>query len=227
MAVSWLCNNYALFFPKVILNGKYISRDKKVQVLLLFMENILHQNFFNIYPFLVKTRRNIALKKMYQNPIVFNYMCTRFLNTENFLQTLKYITPFKLLKFYYIDLNVWYFFKHIFFKNQGIYVNNSNLSYTYWTLQSNITQLTLKNSQSWPHLNKFNNVALLKNTRIVSFSLSKISFNKVTFLILFLLLEPFTNFLKTINITYSFLFVPSKINFFIFYSYFYFRVYNF
>ena len=201
--------------------------NKEVRPLLLLIENTLYQNFSSVYPFLIKTRRSTSLKKMYQSPVIFNNMCVTLIDSLEFLNSLKHISIIQLLRHFYLDLNIWYFFKYLCFSNQGHYLSNLNLSYTYWTLKSNTSQLNLRTVNTWPRLTLLKNTNFLLNTRLVALNLKRLKFNKITFLVLFILLQPFINVTKNINITYAFILIQRNFNFLIFYSSFYFKIHNF
>lgn len=164
---------------------------------------------------------------MYQTPIIFNYMNLVLINSFevfNILNTTSYVY---FLRHYYLDLNIWYFFKNIYLQSQGYYVNNLSLSYSRWTINSSVHNLEPIISKFWPRINLKRRVNFLWGIRAVAFPLKRVTFNKLTFLILFILLRFFNSFSPNVNTTYSFLLLTTNVNFLTFYSSFYFKVHNF
>ena len=142
----------------------------------------------------------------------------------NILSVASYVT---FLRHCYLDLNIWHFFKNIFFKNQGHYINNLNLSYLTWTISSSISHLEPNAPKFWPRITLKKQTSFLWGIKLVAFPLKRFTFNKLVFLVLFKLLRFFNSFCLNINTTYSFLLITTNINFFTFYSSFYFKVHNF
>ena len=127
----------------------------------------------------------------------------------------------------YLDLNIWYFFKNLYFINKGNLSNNFNISIIYWTLHNGYhSLLRVENSYDLYVHSKFI-VNYVKEIKIIRSTLNKKILNRATFLIVFILLRPFSTFLNSINISYSFLFLCRISNFFIFYNAFYFKVFNY
>ena len=187
----------------------------------------LYQNFNNAYPFNIKTRRWTSVRKMYQSPLYFNYLFKKLLNSTLFFNTYSQSVASMSLVYYYLDSNVWYFYKNLAFKNNGSLTNNLSLSLTNKALLDNILNLTHLKASPWTRLKTYNKLYYLKEVRLLPFALKKNAFNRLVFLILFLLTQPVASFPNHTNMTYSFLFISNNVNLFTFYSYFYFRVYNF
>ena len=151
---------------------------------------------------------------MYQTPIMFSYINLILINCIEFLNIVNRTSYIYALRHYYLDLNVWYFFKNIYFRNQGHYINNLNLSYLNWTINSSVQQLRPNINKHWPRIRLKKHMNFLWGIRVVTFSLKRITFNKLTFLILFLLLRFFNSFNYNINTSYSFILLTTSINFF-------------
>ena len=187
----------------------------------------LYQNFNAVYPFNIKTRRWTSARKMYQSPLYFNYLFKKLLNSTLFFNTYSQLVVSIYLVYYYLDSNVWHFYRNLAFKNNGSLTNNLSLSLTSKALLDNISNLTHLKVSSWTRLKIHSKLYYLKEVRLLPFALKKNAFNRIVFLILFLLAQPMASFLNHTNMTYSFLFISNNVNLFTFYSYFYFRVYNF
>jgi hypothetical protein len=191
------------------------------------LETNLYQNFNTAYPFFIKTRRSTSLRKMYQSPFHFNYLFKKLLNSTFLFSVYLQSTTNLFLSYYYLDSNVWHFYRNLTFKNSGSLTNNISLSLVSKTLFDNILSLSQPKISSWTRLKTQSKLYYLKEVRLLPFALKKNTFNSVVFLILFVLAQPLTSFLQRTNLTYSFLFISNNINLFTFYSYFYFKVYNF
>jgi hypothetical protein len=198
-----------------------------VQLPLSFMEKIFTQNYYQTYPFLIRTRRNIALKKMYLTPLVFNYIFWRAFEALHVFRDKKYNNTLKVMNYYYLDLNIYFFFRNILIKKHGSLTNNLTLSYTYWPIVNSINNLQLLRTKQWVKSQETKGSRVLTEIKLVPFRLQKLTFNKLTFLILFFLLQPYSIFSTSLNITYSFLLISRHSNLFPFYSCFYFKVHNY
>lgn len=192
-----------------------------------FLEITLYQNFNSVYPFNIKTRRLLTLHKMYQSPIYFMFLFKKLLNAAFFFNSYALWVTKTPLSHYYVDLNVWYFYRNLVFSNQGALVNNLSLSITTKTLTTTILNLSQIKASPWTRLMSNSKKCYLNEIRVLPFALKKNVFNNITFLILFILTQPLTSFAWRLNTTYSFVLVSNNINLFIFYSYFYFKIYNF
>jgi hypothetical protein len=164
---------------------------------------------------------------MYQSPLYFNYLFKKLLN-PTLLFSICQQQKFSIsLSYYYLDSNVWHFYKNLTLKNNGSLTNNLSLSLTSKTLFDSISNLSQPKTLWWTRLKTRSKLYYLKEIRLLPFALKKNVFNSIVFLILFTLVQPITCFLQRTNMTYSFLFISNNINLFTFYSYFYFKVYNF
>ena len=108
----------------------------------------LYQNFNTTYPFNIKTRRWTSVRKMYQSPLYFNYLFKKLLNSTLFFNTYSQSVASMSLVYYYLDSNVWYFYKNLAFKNNGSLTNNLSLSLTNKALLDNILNLTHSKASS-------------------------------------------------------------------------------
>ena len=113
------------------------------------------------------------------------------------------------------------------FNNQGTLVNNFTKSVQYNSLRNNILNFRMYKVPKWNQLKSKQVTHYTKEIKILPFSIQKVTFNKLTFLIIFLLLQPIDAFNKHINITYAFLFLNKSSYLFPFFSSFYFKVYNY
>ena len=191
------------------------------------LELNLCQNFNVVYPFNIKTRRSASLCKMYQSPLYFNYLFKKVLNSTSFFNVHTLSTLGLSLSYYYLDSNIWYFYRNAILKNNGSLTNNLSLSLTSKILYDNILRLSQSEILPWTRLKTSRKKYYLSEVRLVPFALKKNVFNIMVFLILFVLTQPTASFMHRTNVTYSFLFISNNINLFTFYNCFYFKVYNF
>ncbi len=164
---------------------------------------------------------------MYQTPLVFTYLIYKLYSTNTFFTKILNCSYINLISYYYLDLNIWHFFKNILFKDQGVLINSISSSFSFHAVSDSINNLGPSTNESWTRLKVSNKTRYLKEIKVLPFALKKQTFNKITFLILFLLLQPFSSFRNGVNTTFSFLLISNNINLITFYSCFYFKVYNF
>ena len=180
-----------------------------------------------IYPFNIKTRRHISLVKLLQAPFVFLSLTSSLFNCNSNYLSVTIFTYNSLVKSKYLDLNVWFSYKNILKTSNGSLTNNINLSYTYWTFYNHLLSVGHYPLTHWSHVGRFYRISPTFVVRTIAFNLVKYTFNKVTLLILFLLLSIYPCILRTIRFTFAFIFLPLSINFSSFYNAFYIRVSNF
>lgn len=188
---------------------------------------MLHQNYSSVYHFNVKTRRYNALLKLLQAPLVFVNLVFKLLNYTTLTHNLSLTKYENLIKFYYLDLNTWSFYRNLLINNKGALLNNLDLSYLHLNVSNHIIYLDVKTPKVW-NCNKITSSYLYTTpVTIIPFNFKKQTFNKITIVILLTLLKLYTPFIRVTNFTQAFVFIPLHLNFFTFYSAFYMRVYNF
>ena len=191
------------------------------------MESLLHQNYNNVYYFNVKTRRYNSLLKLLQAPLVFISLVSKLLNYTAKVYNLTLIKYENLIKFYYLDLNTWSFYKNLWTRNRGALLSNIDLSYVYQNINNHLTYLDIKTPKVW-NCKQTKSISLYNTpVTVIPFNFKKQIFNKITIIILLTLLKLYTPFIKTTNFSQAFVFIPLHLNLFNFYSAFYMRVYNF
>ena len=165
---------------------------------------------------------------MYLSPLVFSYLYKKLLQTFNKLSNIYNSSKIlNLLYGYYLNINVWFFFKNILLKSQGSLTNSLINSYSHWTVNDTLEHVKFQGIPTWTRTYEVRLYRILTEVKVVPFNLQKVTFDKLTFLILLLLLQIYPTFLNRINITYAFLLVSRYNYFFPFYSCFYFKIYNY
>ena len=164
---------------------------------------------------------------MYQSPLISTFLHKKLLTIISFFHNSFKYSILTFLQNFYLNLNIWYFYKNFLFNNQGILISNFTKSVQYNSLSNNILNLKTFKILKWERLKTKQTHYYIKEIKILPFSIQKVTFNKLTFLIIFLLLQPLYTFNKYINISYSFLFLTKNSYLFPFFSAFYFKVYNY
>lgn len=164
--------------------------------------------------------------KFYKLPLVLNLLYYKLLSLFPHIKGYT-VSSKNILRSIYLDLNLWYFFKNLYFVNRGNLSSNFNISVVYWTLNNSYHNLPKVSYYSTTYFRPKPIANYIKEIRILLTSLNKKTFNRITLLIVLLLLKPFSTFLNYINISYSFLLLCKGSNFFIFYNAFYFKVFNY
>lgn len=159
-------------------------------------------------------------------PLILNLLRWKLLSLFPYIRDFRVSSKNHLRKIY-LDLNIWWFFKNLYFTNRGNLSSNFNISVIYWTLDNGYHNLPKIQGLNTTYLKPKPITNYIKEIRILLTSLNKKTFNRVTLLIIFLLLKPFSTFLNHINISYSFLSLCKSSNLLIFYNAFYFRVFNY
>lgn len=149
-----------------------VSKTRKlifvwVQLPLPFMEKIFTQNYYQTYPFLIRTRRNISLRKMCLTPLVFNYILCRAFEALHVFRDKKYNNTLKIMNYYYLDLNIYFFFKNILVKKHGSFINNLTLSYIYWPIVNSVNNLQLLQTKQWIKSREIKGLSVLTEIKLV------------------------------------------------------------
>ena len=78
---------------------------------------------------------------MYQSPLISTFLYKKLLTIISlFHNSFKY-SIFTFLQNFYLNLNIWYFYKNFLFNNQGILISNFTKSVQYNSLSNNILNL--------------------------------------------------------------------------------------
>ena len=191
------------------------------------MEFILHQNFYNVYPSRIKTRRYILFSKMINAPITLISLKTELLKAFKNYQSMNPNTRILLLNSRYSGNNIWTLLKTLHSRKHGSLLNNILVSYIYWTLNYFITNLASFKLPSFWNSRSSQLCLYTKEIRLIKYNFKRQTFNKVTLMIFFALLKLRSNYKFSIFITHSYIIVPLYLNLLSFYNVFYMRVHNF
>ena len=198
---------------------------------------ILVQNMSLQLPLLVKTRRYYSLVKL-KNVALFSLWLTNILFRSNFYSyyifrtnpIFYYIFNFNS-SFYlsFLEKNLWFFFKKLIFKNQGLLTNTLTNSYFYW-LSKNFYYIlfSIKRGDSKLLFNFYHsNKEYLTPIRTLNISFNKNFLNKKIISFFFLLYLDNLSFKNIFNMSYSFFLLPLNFTWFYFFNIFFFKIHNY
>lgn len=138
-----------------------------------------------------------------------------------------YVRWVKVLSKYYLNLNLWSFYKEIVSWPSGILSTNLNPSYTFWTILNTLTHLAPLKSLHWRHTSHKRSFQEIQAVRLVSIAIQDYPLHKLFWLVVLLSHRLFNSSIALINITYAHIFFLLNFNFFTFLNSFYFRIYNY
>lgn len=183
---------------------------------------IFRQNFYKIYPIIVKTRRY----KTYQKNIFipFNFSSSlEFLLLKTSMNLHFHIKSLNLL--YHIN-SVWYFYNNSIFWKKASLTNNLNYSYDYWFLRNQLNLFTLIPFHAKYHI-KCNLNYYIKPVKIFNFHFKN---KKLSLLFILLFIHIFKlgcNYTNLKRLVIPHVIITDLLNLFVFNNYYYFKIRNY
>lgn len=180
-----------------------------------------------MYIFYLKTRRHRNLILLFQSPVYFTFLLLKLIHDAFPLsqyQTFNYIQE---LSEYYLNLNLWFYYKHLYNRQNGILSNNLTHSCNFWTIYNPLKHLRVTKATKWLHVSKSRPILYFTPVRILSISVQTKSLYKLVWIVLLILIKLYTPNLDYINISYAYTYFFTNFHFFCFLNAFYFRLYTY
>lgn len=190
------------------------------------MEIILIQNNHAFNLFIFKTRRYRSLIKLRFTPLLVGLTYKKF-----FMLLSKPITNHNIcfigeLQKYYLNMNIWLYYKDSINNNFGLMSNGIHKSYNFWMIKNNYDLLFSANkTQIYKLTVPFTNY--VKHVRLLHFTVLKHTLKQSFILVLKVLLKLYTPYINISRNTYGFLIVNHAYDFLLFYNFYYFKVHNY
>lgn len=188
---------------------------------------ILYQNYSNNYPFFLRIRRYKSLLKLLISPTQFGFLISSLINLLVKHRYYFHVRWIKVLSRYYLDLNLWSFYKEIISWPSGILSTNLNPSYTFWIILNTLNHLKPFKSLQWEHTSHRRSFQEIQAVRLVSIAIQDYPLHKLFWLVVLFSHRLFTSGTALVNITYAYILFLLNFNFFTFLNNFYFRIYNY
>lgn len=190
------------------------------------IEIILIQNSYALNLFVVKTRRYRSFLKLKFIPLLVGLTFNKLLTT-----LVKYTTTANLiflneLQKYYLETNLWFFYKYSLYNNSGLIPNNIHKSYNFWMIKNNYNLLFLSAVVQPPKIIQ-DLRHYTKHIRLIHFAIPRYLLRRSFIFILNILLKFNMPYINNIYNTYNFLIISHLYDFFLFYNFYYFKIHNY
>jgi hypothetical protein len=191
-----------------------------------FIETILIQNSCIWSLFVIRTRRYRLLLKLKFTPFLVGLTYSKLLLTLVKTATANNLFFLDNLQRYYLESNLWFFYKHNLYNSSGLVLNNTHKSYNYWIVRSKYNLLFLdKITQFYKVIKPLHHYT--KHVRVIHFAVTKYVLKRSFIFTLRLLLKLHTPYLNKDCLTYNFLIISNLHDFLLFYNFYYFKIHNY